>query len=438
MVHKSTFPGLLRAKTPAPPLTPIGVGRGPADLLQFRSERKLGRVFFDGSRAVMTSARCRVRQFVWLLLAVGLIPATVAGQPGDSRLRVFGYLQGSFYYQANVKNSESATTFTTQQLNILMQKNLARRWRGFVNLAFTNTYSSYRNWGTFSIEEAWVGYRKHRYLNLKMGLLIPRFNYLNEYRNRMPVLPYIIRPLAYETSFQEDVPIEDLVPQRAFVQLYGSTRRSEFEFDYAAYAGNSPDVNSDPNQGNTGVDFKTSALFGGRIGFEYSLLKAGFSATHDEIDELSGLSPDSLTQSAASQFEDTPRVRLGGDLRIEYRDISFWAEVISVQYDDGIPDVNVDQAFWYATLGNKFFDRLFIFGTYWDTGINQAQWTEDKGWESANVKIKIPGVGVAYYMHDQTITLKAGVAWVRIDIDYPIPYPERKFNHYSLAISVMF
>jgi hypothetical protein len=386
----------------------------------------------------MTSARCGLRPFAWLLLTVCLIPVTVAGQPGDSSLKIFGYLQGSFYYQSNVKNAESATTFTTQQLNILMQKNLARRWRGFVNLAFTNTYSSYRNWGTFAIEEAWAGYRQNRYLNLKMGLLIPRFNYLNEYRNRMPVLPYIIRPLVYETSFQEDVDIEDFVPQQAFVQLYGSARRSDFEFDYAAYAGNSAGVNTDPNQGNTGVDFKTSALFGGRIGFEYSALKAGFSATHDETDEPSGLSPDSLTTSAASQFENTPRVRLGGDLRVEYRDISFWAEVISVKYDDGIPEVNVDQSFWYATLGNKFFDRLFIFGTYWDTEINQAQFTEDGGWESANFKIKIPGVGAAYYMHDQTITLKAGVAWVRMEVDYPIPYPERKFNHYSLAISVMF
>jgi len=374
----------------------------------------------------------------FILLAACLTPSSVSGQRARTGLNVFGYLQGSFYYQNNVENAEDANTFTAQQLNIFLRKNLARRWSSWVNLEFTNNYSSYRNWGTFQLEEAWVKFRKDRYLTLKMGLLIPRFNYLNEVKNRMPLLPYIIRPLVYETSFQEDVPIEDFVPQQAFVQLYGSARTHEIEFDYAVYVGNSPNINTDSDEGNTGLDTKTSVLVGGRIGIDYAGLKAGISATHDETDTLNGLSPDSLTQSVASRFGGTPRYRLGGDLSFEYKELSFWSEFILVEYDDGVPDMNVDQDFWYATLGYLFWERLFVYGTYWLTDMNLAQLTEANGWQSANYRIKIPGAGAAYHLYERTITLKAGVAWAEMEIDYPGLPPRRAFNHYSLAISVMF
>jgi len=376
--------------------------------------------------------------FAFILLVACLTPSSVIGQRSRTGLNVFGYLQGSFYYQNNAEDVPDANTFTAQQLNIFLRKNLARRWSAWINLEFTNNYSSFHNWGTFQLEEAWVKYRKDRYLTVKMGLLIPRFNYLNEVKNKTPLLPYIIRPLVYETSFREDVPIQDFVPQQAFVQLYGSVRSNEFEFDYAVYTGNSSNVNSDPGEGSTGIDTKTTVLVGGRVGIDYVGLKAGISATHDETDDLSGLSPDSLTQSVASRFGGTPRYRLGGDLSFEYKDLSFWSEFILVQYDDGIPDMNVDQSFWYATLGYLFWERLFVYGSYWWTEMNLAQLTEADGWQSTEFLVKILGPGLAYYLYERKISLKASVAIVDMEIDFPTAPTAKDFNHYALAISVMF
>lgn len=389
-------------------------------------------------RVIMRGTSSSLWPIALLLAAICLTPSAVNGQAGESDLKIFGYLQGSFYLQDNAQNAQSLNTFTTQQLNIFLRKDLARRWSAWVNLAFTNNYSSFRNWGTFGLEEAWVKFRKDRYLSLKMGLLIPKFNYLNEVKNRMPLLPYIVRPLVYETSFQQDVPLDDFVPQQAFVQVYGSARTNKIEFDYAAYVGNSPNINTDSDIGNTGLDTTRTLLVGGRVGIDYAGLKIGFSATHDKTGTLNGLSPDSLTHAEASLHGETPRYRLGGDLSYGYKDISLWAEFILVTYDEGIPDMNVDQEFWYATLGYLIRERLFVYGTYWLTDMNLARFEEGTGWESGDFRIKIPGAGAAYYMYDRRITLKAAVAWVDMDIEYVGARPSPGFNHYSLAISVMF
>jgi hypothetical protein len=99
---------------------------------------------------------------------------------------------------------------------------------GFCQFEVLNTFSSSRQWGAFNVEEAWVKYNPNMRFNLKLGLQIPIFNNLNEIKNRTPLLPYIIRPLVYETSFGEIFPIEEFVPARAFVQAYGfSIRRNQ-------------------------------------------------------------------------------------------------------------------------------------------------------------------------------------------------------------------
>jgi hypothetical protein len=117
--------------------------------------------------------------------------------------------------------------------------------------------------------------------NLKLGLSIPTFNNLNEINNRTPLLPYVIRPLVYETSFNEFIPIEEFVPARAFVQAYGFFPFGESKLDYAVFVGNSPNINSDPERGQTGTDTTATILVGGRLGIRYRELNLGFSATRE-------------------------------------------------------------------------------------------------------------------------------------------------------------
>jgi hypothetical protein len=162
-------------------------------------------------------------------------------QVGESPIRLFGYFQTQFAHQ-DIENDVSANSFNLQQMNIFAQKDLGKNWTSLINLEFLNTFSSERLWGAFNLEEVWVRYRAGKGFSLKIGLQIPVFNNLNEINNKTPLVPYIIRPLAYETSFSEFIDIEDFIPRRTFLQAYGYFPIENFKIDYAIYAGNSPNI----------------------------------------------------------------------------------------------------------------------------------------------------------------------------------------------------
>ena len=165
-------------------------------------------------------------------VAVLLLEASGAfGQTKNSDLKIFGYFQASLGSQKDLQTLRESNSFTLQQLNLFLQKDLTADWTAFVNFEFVNSYSSVYNWGAFSLEEAWINYNRSNQFKLKLGLLTPAFNNLNEIKNRTPLLPYIIRPVVYESSFRETVPTEQFLPARAFAQVYGSITLADTKFD---------------------------------------------------------------------------------------------------------------------------------------------------------------------------------------------------------------
>jgi hypothetical protein len=198
------------------------------------------------------------------LLVMIICGSNIFAQSTGSSLNIFGYFQNSFQHwpQSTAKTTHPQyfspmkepawNSFNMQQLNLFLSKDLARYWRAFVNFEILNSFSSQRQWGAFNLEEAWVRYKPSDKFNIKLGLLIPVFNNLNEIKNRTPLLPYIIRPLIYETSFSEFFSgIEEGVPARAFVQASGVIPSGKTKLDYAVYIGNSPNINVDWNEGQT-------------------------------------------------------------------------------------------------------------------------------------------------------------------------------------------
>ena len=104
-----------------------------------------GQGVFWYSFLTMTLARNNFRLMVVLLLTACALPVVVHGQSGESDINIYGYLQASFYYETrDLDTKRNSTTFTVQQLNVLLQKDLARQWSAFVDLLFTNSYSSFR------------------------------------------------------------------------------------------------------------------------------------------------------------------------------------------------------------------------------------------------------------------------------------------------------
>ena len=381
----------------------------------------------------------RMNIIITILLLLILTSISLA-QSEDSPVRIFGYFQNSLQHWTTFEERSEQNSFSLQQLNLFFQKDLSRNWTAFVNFEFLNNFSSIRQWGAANLEEAWVKYRANEKFNLKLGLLIPVFNNLNEIKNRTPLLPYIIRPLVYETSFSEFIITEEFVPARAFVQVYGFLPSGEAKSDYAVYLGNSSNINDNREKGQTGIDTTTTFLAGGRLGVRYRELKLGLSATYEKKNDFIDLA-DTLGRTP-SELEGLPKMRLGGDLSYNFANFSFESEFITVNVDEGIPELELDLDFYYATLGYHFTEQLFIYGSYWFVDVHIAllapgdEETEDEDIHTTNI-------GVSYNLNDR-IRLKGQFARVKSDEEHRIIYQnevrkeEDNFSVYGVAVSVFF
>lgn len=369
-------------------------------------------------------------------VAAAVVPPGDAGaQRRDPRLHVFGYFQNSFTYQTR-SGEEDEGSFSLQQLNLFLQKDLSRGWTAFVNFGFVNSYSSGDNWGALALEEAWVKYRRGREFSLKMGLLIPKFNQFNEIKNKWTLIPYIIRPIVYETSFKEFIAIGEYVPERAFVQAYGYVPHKRYKLEYAAYLGNGPNINSDPERGQTGVDTTSTLMVGGRVGVRHDVFSVGFSATADKSNQFKGLEKAPGIGGSPTRFEKISRLRVGADLSLEVSDAFFDSEFIAVHYYEDTSVLDPDKSFYYATLGYRF-RRLVPYVSYWLTQYQQSRLSADEtAVETSDLDFTVWGVGAAHQLGDR-VQLKATVA--RGDFDLAITADtDEKFYFYALAVSVDF
>lgn len=374
---------------------------------------------------------------IFVMFAIG---SSSFAQSDDSPVKIFGYFQNSFQHWTTFEEKEEQNSFSLQQLNLFFQKDLSKRWTAFVNFEFLNNFSSSRQWGSANLEEAWVAYRANMKFKLKMGLQIPTFNNLNEIKNRTPLLPYIIRPLVYETSFSEFVLTEEFLPARAFVQLYGFLPTQELKFDYVAYLGNSSNINDNLFNGQTGVDTTTTFLIGGRLGIRYRELKLGFSGTYEKKNDFMEFA-DTLGRQP-SELQGMPKTRLGGDLSYNFANFSFESEFIIVDFDEGIPELELDLDFYYATLGYHLTEQLYVYGSYWYMDLHRAFLFPDNG-EVVDATIFTPNVGVSYNVNDR-LRLKGHYARVKENEDLrlisqgEVTKKEDNFSVYAVAASVFF
>jgi len=370
----------------------------------------------------------------------------VHAQIEESPIKIFGYFQNSLQHWTAFEDIREHNSFSLQQLNFFLQKDLGRNWTALVNFEFLNNFSSSRQWGDANLEEAWLRYRLNEKFNIKLGLQIPIFNNLNEINNRTPLLPYIIRPLVYETSFGEFFPVEEFVPARAFAQIYGFLPIGKFKFDYAVFLGNSPNISinnyssdESPNE-QSGIDTTTTFLVGGRTGIRYGELKLGVSATHEKINHFMYIAQ--YIGRNPSELKEVPAIRLGGDFSYGFGNFWFESEFILVDIKTGIPELDLNLEFYYATLGYYWTEKLFIYGSYWITEshitilFTDEDFKEDEG-------ILIPNFGIAYNLTDR-IRMKAHYSKVKSNDTIRLILPNRitkkedNFSVYALAISVFF
>lgn len=382
---------------------------------------------------------------------------------GNSRseelpLKIFGYFQIELRQDSDSGHASNA--FLLQQLNLFLQKDLGDDWTSFVNFEILNSYSSFRDWGSFNLEEAWVGNRLSEQFKFKIGLQIPEFNNLNTIKNRTPLLPYIIRPVAYESSFGEFITLDMITPARAYAQIYGSIPAHGLKIDHAFYIGNSPNVRtgqqvrSGDRSGSpqSGVDTTNSSMVGTRLGIRYKGVKAGFSTTHEKSNVFAGV--EKYLNEPASRYDFVPLVRLGGDLSVSWKDFSLESEYINSRFTREISSgLKVEAEFFYVTLGYNINEHLFLYGSvsklnFDDFGIqvdsvNPPNDTVYSGFDM-NLDIDLPTAGFSYSFNDR-LTFKGQVLLADLlekrslpNNSVPFFRSRRDIDRYTLAVSVFF
>ncbi len=367
-----------------------------------------------------------------IIIFLIILNVNTPAQFEESAFKAFGYFQVSFMQQF-FRDQLDKKTFSVQQLNLFLQRDLSENWSAFVDFELLNNYSSGKSWGDISLNEVWVKYYLSKRFNLKIGLQVPPFNHLNEISNKTPLLPYIIRPLAYETSFNEFLNLEDFIPRRAFFQMYGFLPIEDTKFDYAFYLGNSPNISTKATRaGQSGIDTTNIFLVGGRVGLRYEDVKVGFSATYDEIVDLKNI--DAHFQ-VISGLKNIPRVRIGTDILMDFKKVNFSAEYIKVLYN-AKNLIDMDKQFFYVTLGYRITDELYSYFCLHSTQENYDIELADYAGYSTKVSITIPNFGLVYDINDR-IKLKGQFARVDVDVKNS-PTDSFLSYYYSAAISVFF
>jgi hypothetical protein len=336
-----------------------------------------------GHEKIYTTSKGYIMKKIFSALTIVIILYITTGYAQEEKpIDVFGFFQAKYTHTAESSLGNSKASFGLQQMNIMMRKDLGQNFSAFINLQMTNSFNTERMWGTMNLEEAWMKYRLSEGFSIQGGLLIPAFNNLNEIKNKTPLLPYIIRPLIYESSFSTIIDNGDFVPEHAFVQVSGTQNLSQVKLDYAVFLGNSEPsyifttgaLSTSP----AGDDTTTFKMVGGRVGIRTGDIKAGISATYDREKAEEEIIPGMILSAG-----NVPRIRIGGDLSFKIKDFSFEGELITVTFPMNdltkaslhqlvrmttIPGTNIspfhaglDEKFGYVNLMYDINDQWYVY-----------------------------------------------------------------------------
>ncbi len=412
------------------------------------------------------------------LYIFGIVLITISGVKAQEseELYIFGFSQTlytskliestSFPFPADTptngipfeisRNFES-NTFALHQLNLFFRKNIDNKTTFFLNLEATGSYSSQLNSGNFQIPEGWISHDFSEKFRIKAGLMVPKFNNLNEIKNRLPLFPYLIRPTIYEALFYGVFQEEDYVPQSAYLQISGSLPVfKKYFFEYSMHIGNSEaSYASQIEPGEGDVDLKEGATiykgenlttklgFGGRIGLKntYETVKLGLSSTrdHDNRNEVTEGSISRFPGLVLPVFGDVPRYRIGADLSFTYKKFNFEGEYIGVFHNHTelrkTPQykfANLNKCFYYGVLTYNISDKFYTFIGHNKLSDNSYEFLLEQSLDKAGLIYNTFGGG---WKIADDIVLKTQFSNVRLGKN---PHSDVEIILFTTGVSVLF
>ncbi|MDP2364537.1 MAG: hypothetical protein Q8M94_12310 [Ignavibacteria bacterium] len=400
----------------------------------------------------------------FLILFFFFLCATYNQLNAQENLEIFGYGQGSFLqfenrYDPHVIEYDDNYTYKNMgitQLNLLMSRSLGDELTAFINFELTNNFDSERGFGSFYLQEAYLRWNYKDYLNLKFGMVIPKFNNLYEIYNKTPLIPYLIRPKIYEVNWGTYVDLFDYLPQKALLQVYGSFISDEIKFDYAFYCGNPPNSflsSKDKDLIPGYVEYGQSAVnllaVGGRIGIRTDNIKAGFSFAKDKENrrEIELVAPESVVG-----LGDLDRYKLGFDASFEFGDFNIVGEYLlnkvpltndqqdSLDYwssiDPAFTGNGLNKYFYYVSAMYTFSEKFYSFIMF--------DYIQDKldAWFFGNYGYYGYHIGCGYYMNENVVlkgqvTLNKANYNTGLDTPFPAKTDYREI-YYAIGASFSF
>ena len=401
-----------------------------------------------------------------------LLPNTGSAQDSDD-LYIFGFSQTIFNY----KNVHSFTksgditgvpvdftanfesnTFALHQLDLFFRKPINEKTVFFLNLSATGSYSSALNFGNLQIPEGWVSYQITPNIIGKVGLMAPTFNNLNEIKNRLPLLPYLIRPLIYEALFYGIFSEQDYLPQSAYLQVSGTkllTRNTIFDFAFNmgnseySYAsqiepGTGPiSVGQESATIYNGENLTTLLSFGGRVGLRSVIdtykLGVSFTRDYDNRNEITNYSVGRFPNVNLPVFGDVPRYRIGVDLSWNWDKLSFESEYIRVLHDHSeihetpqYQNVNMNKTFYYGLLNYDFNNKHYAFVGFTHLKDNAVEFLMPNSPDASGFSHLSLGTGWKPF-DDIVLKLQYSKAFLADN-----PYSEAEIDMITAGLSVIF
>lgn len=259
------------------------------------------------------------------------------GSASADGIDMYGYLQAVAINSRalNVDNAKSKTNLEVQEADLFLQSKITPSISALVNLQLTNNFSQDRSWGSFNMDEAWVKFSPYRALNIKVGKIVPMFNTFNQIKTKYPLIPYLLRPVIYETMLAGILDVGAWVPEHAFLQVNGIIPVSKVKLEYALFGGNSEfTITGKSSVLPSGYDTTNYKSIGGRIGVKAYGVTLGASGTYDYArnDAVNKTLSSFPTSLGIPQLGAVPRSRIGCDLN--YTGYGFTAdfEYIYSQY----------------------------------------------------------------------------------------------------------
>lgn len=233
---------------------------------------------------------------ITLLIVLFGITNTIQSQH-RSDLIVKGFSQ-SAYQRMKInyldKTLSNYNGFFQQQTNIMLEKQVDTQIKGFFNIEFTNNQDHENKFGNLTLEEAWVSYHYNKYHHFRVGKMIPEFGVFNTIRNRIPISPFITRPIIFESLFNAGFNVEEYVPKYAFFEYrFTESISNALKFEVFTSVGNSANnmlvSDDDVNPYNgifSGQDTTLNLSFNTKLNFnyvkpEFGILDFGVSASRD-------------------------------------------------------------------------------------------------------------------------------------------------------------